>query len=93
MKKDLHFSVYCLRSCKPLNPSVRKYRVVKTSVLISKFVRSRQAVHVSGRSGWEHELFLQSQSDLTDVFLSSVIIVKPSPQRLQINDNVKSAYI
>ena len=67
-EERLHISVYCLRSCKPLNPSVRKYRVVKTSALISKFVRSRQAVHESGRSGWEHELFLQSQSDLTDVF-------------------------
>ena len=63
MKKKLHISVYCLLSCKPLNPSVRNYRVVKTNVLISKFVRSRQAVYISGRSGWEHELFLQSQSD------------------------------
>ena len=53
--------------------SVRKFWVVKCTVpyvecLNISFVRIRQAV--SERSRWEHERFLQSQSDWTAVYLS-----------------------
>ena len=48
-----------------------------------QFVRSPQSV--TERSQCEQQRFLQSQGDLTVVFVLS--IAKPSQQRLQINAN------